>query len=251
MKTLYDILGVDRHASSEDVTLAFKRQVDLLREKLDKNDDTAKNALFNLREAYATLINSDRRSLYDARLDGNIEPNSVSDKRSKLVLVDARFEVILIAIPLFGALSIWGLVKPVPLLFSWILLIAASFVVTVTAFVAAFEIASRQHAEQYDGDEHIIWLVAITLVWIVAYPLYMWRRLGKTNNRAWLGVALTVVFSGLVGWRAYQIDQAERTLMERAAKVESAAREAQQNLEAASRQAQQNLEKTMEHLRGY
>lgn len=105
-RTHYQVLGVDRDASSVDIASAF-------REKLDdaKSKPAAPEQLEALREAYQTLANPVTRAEYDATL-----PQRAAPRRAKPVPVavegassDRRRKQAMYAIPVvIFVLAIWG-----------------------------------------------------------------------------------------------------------------------------------------------
>ena len=66
-KNYYDILGVDRKASEQDVKKAYKKMA--LKFHPDKNKDPGAEEKFKeIAEAYDVLVDADKRSVNDTKL---------------------------------------------------------------------------------------------------------------------------------------------------------------------------------------
>ena len=68
-KTLYDLLEVSRTASAEAIHASYERLRNHFQAKADGGDQDARIQLTAVREAYQTLSDATRRSLYDVSLD--------------------------------------------------------------------------------------------------------------------------------------------------------------------------------------
>lgn len=69
-KTHYDILGVPRSASEDLIKRKYRELVRLHHPDVAQDKAAATSKFIEIQEAYQTLINPDRRLIYDASLDG-------------------------------------------------------------------------------------------------------------------------------------------------------------------------------------
>jgi len=65
MKSYYDILGVSKGASNNDIKKAFKKKALQFHPDHNKNDSKAEEKFKDVNEAYAVLKNKDKRKKYD------------------------------------------------------------------------------------------------------------------------------------------------------------------------------------------
>ncbi|MBD3341172.1 MAG: DnaJ domain-containing protein, partial [Candidatus Lokiarchaeota archaeon] len=88
-KDYYKILGVDEDASEEEIKSAFKKLARRYHPDLNQDDPSAHSKFIKLREAYETLIDPDKRKIYDS-IGYNVENVDMSDIFSKFNEVDIR-----------------------------------------------------------------------------------------------------------------------------------------------------------------
>jgi len=71
-KTHYEVLGVSRNATPEQIKRAYRRLVRHYHPDVAEDKEEAKRLFILINEAYECLINPDRRVIYDAMLDREI-----------------------------------------------------------------------------------------------------------------------------------------------------------------------------------
>ncbi len=76
MKDYYEILGVPRNASQEEIKRAYRRLVRKYHPDLNKGDPEAEKRFKEINEAYEVLSNPEKRAKYDryGRVDGDFTP---------------------------------------------------------------------------------------------------------------------------------------------------------------------------------
>jgi curved DNA-binding protein CbpA len=78
MKNYYYILGLQNNASEQDVRIAYKKLSMLLHPDRNGGDKFFEDRFKEIQEAYDTLSNASRRSLYDEELLGYSKPQNTS-----------------------------------------------------------------------------------------------------------------------------------------------------------------------------
>lgn len=66
MKDYYKILGVDRQASAEEIKRAYRRLAKQYHPDVVKDDKAKLDRMYEIQEAYACLMDEERRKKYDA-----------------------------------------------------------------------------------------------------------------------------------------------------------------------------------------
>jgi DnaJ-class molecular chaperone len=64
-KNLYQILEIEENANEEDIKIAYRRLAKKFHPDLNKNDPHAKDKFIELKSAYDTLIDPEKRKIYD------------------------------------------------------------------------------------------------------------------------------------------------------------------------------------------
>jgi DnaJ-class molecular chaperone len=64
-KNYYEILGIEKDSSEEEIRLAYRRLAKLYHPDLNQGDPSAKEKFIELKEAYDTLIDPLKRKIYD------------------------------------------------------------------------------------------------------------------------------------------------------------------------------------------
>jgi DnaJ-class molecular chaperone len=65
VKNYYEILEVDKDASKKDLKIAYRKLAKKYHPDLNKNDPHAKEKFIELKDAYETLIDPEKRKMYD------------------------------------------------------------------------------------------------------------------------------------------------------------------------------------------
>ncbi len=104
-RTHYDVLGVDRDASSVDIASAFRDKFAALKAK----PDIVPEAIESLRDAYQTLASPERRAEYDESLAPAMRPSKAASADDSGEGAGFWPSALRYAIPVFVAvLAIWG-----------------------------------------------------------------------------------------------------------------------------------------------
>ena len=64
-KSYYEILGVEKDASEEEIKLAYHRLAKKYHPDVNKGDPNAKDKFIKIKNAYETLIDPKKRKIYD------------------------------------------------------------------------------------------------------------------------------------------------------------------------------------------
>lgn len=64
-KDYYELLGIDKNSSEEEIKLAYRRLAKKFHPDLNKSDPQAKEKFIEIKEAYETLIDPSKRKIYD------------------------------------------------------------------------------------------------------------------------------------------------------------------------------------------
>ena len=64
-KNYYELLGIDKDSSEEDIKIAYRRLAKKYHPDLNKTDPNAKDKFIKIKEAYDTLIDPIKRKVYD------------------------------------------------------------------------------------------------------------------------------------------------------------------------------------------
>ena len=112
-KTLYDILGVGREATPEEITAAYRRKLD----ELKNAPSTDANTLPLLREAHQILSNASQRSAYDASLAPRAvraapEPDDEPEPSALAALVWEGWRKWALGLVVLVALGVWWKMRP-------------------------------------------------------------------------------------------------------------------------------------------
>jgi hypothetical protein len=130
--------------------------------------------------------------------------------------VDMHYDLFLLGIPVAGTLATWLWVanqslSEAPWHSLWLILL-----LNVLGTAAAACLESRVFSSRRHGSHHFdppVWFALIALLWVFAYPLYLYRRKGYgTSNLLAAGVMLTLLFSGSIAVVGYRIDQRQQAL---------------------------------------
>ena len=112
-KTLYDILELSRSASVESVQAAYERLSQAAQSRSAAGDPDASARIVAIREAYATLSDSARKSLYDLRLSAAAatpEPEMLDvpdeDAARRRLIIYAAVAVVLLVL-VFGSIRMY------------------------------------------------------------------------------------------------------------------------------------------------
>jgi len=72
----YDILGVDRNASSSEIKKAYFKLAKKYHPDMNKNDDKAAKKFKDIQEAYEVLSDGNKRTMYDQFGHAGVDPNA-------------------------------------------------------------------------------------------------------------------------------------------------------------------------------
>jgi len=131
----------------------------------------------------------------------------------------ANHEIFLLAIPVVGTMLIWFWVANMNLLQSpgdSLGLVSISTVLG-TAIAAAMEAkALGMTSDRERGTTSpTSWFFAIALIWIIAYPAYLYKRKQYgAKNRVWLGLMLAIIFAGSSFALGYAIESKKAEIRE-------------------------------------
>ena len=64
-KTYYEILGVEKDASEDDIKLAYRRLAKKYHPDVNQTDPEAKDKFIEIKEAYDVLVDPKKRKIYD------------------------------------------------------------------------------------------------------------------------------------------------------------------------------------------
>jgi len=101
-KDYYEVLGVEKTASENDIKLAYRRLARQLHPDLNKTDPKAKEKFIELQEAYEVLSDSNKRSNYDRYGFSGVDVDMSSYFRGGIPGIDELLKSI------FGGGSIFG-----------------------------------------------------------------------------------------------------------------------------------------------
>jgi|GEM_PF-2626656 len=125
-----------------------------------------------------------------------------------------HYDLFLLGIPVATTLATWLWVANQNLaeapLHSLLLVLLLNVLGTaVAACLEARVFSSRRHGS-YHFDPPV-WFALIALLWVFAYPLYLYRRKGYgASNLLAAGVMLTILFTASTGFVGYRIDQRQQ-----------------------------------------
>ena len=90
----YDVLGVGKDATENDIKLAYRRLAKKLHPDVNKTDPLAKEKFIEVQEAYEVLSDSDKRSSYDRFGFGGVDIDMSSFSRGGIPGIDELFRSI-------------------------------------------------------------------------------------------------------------------------------------------------------------
>ncbi|MFX1385548.1 MAG: DnaJ domain-containing protein [Promethearchaeota archaeon] len=64
-KDYYELLGIEKDSTMEEIKLAYKKMAKKFHPDLNKTDPHAKEKFIEIKEAYETLIDPNKRKIYD------------------------------------------------------------------------------------------------------------------------------------------------------------------------------------------
>lgn len=83
MKDYYRILGVDRHASLEEIKKAYRKLAKQYHPDVAKDDKAKQDRMYEIQEAYACLENEERRKKYDAECMKGFSKNTGAGRKTE------------------------------------------------------------------------------------------------------------------------------------------------------------------------
>ncbi|HOV27078.1 MAG TPA: DnaJ domain-containing protein [Pseudobacteroides sp.] len=81
MKNYYEILGVQRSATLEEIKKVYKKLAKKYHPDLNQGNKEAEQKFIEIKEAYDTLSDENKRKSYDAKLDGRGNDSSQQQGR--------------------------------------------------------------------------------------------------------------------------------------------------------------------------
>lgn len=104
----YEVLGVSKDASQNDIKLAYRRLARKLHPDMNKTDPQAKEKFIELQEAYEVLSNPEKRSNYDRFGFGGVDIDMSSFFRGGIPGIDELFRSIFGEFSPFGGFDDFG-----------------------------------------------------------------------------------------------------------------------------------------------
>ncbi|MFX0042806.1 MAG: molecular chaperone DnaJ [Candidatus Hodarchaeota archaeon] len=104
----YEVLGVSKDASQNDIKLAYRRLARKLHPDMNKTDPNAKEKFIELQEAYEVLSDPDKRSNYDRFEFGGVDIDMSSFFRGGIPGIDELFRSIFGEFSPFGGFDDFG-----------------------------------------------------------------------------------------------------------------------------------------------
>lgn len=134
----------------------------------------------------------------------------------KALAANMQYDLFLLGIPVASTLAVWLWVANQSLAEAPLHSLLLIVLVNVFGTAAAACLEARVFNRHRHGSHHFdppVWFALIAILWVLAYPLYLYRRKGYgASNLIAAGVTLTLIFSGSVTVVGYRVDQRQQAL---------------------------------------